>query len=170
MKAYEEDIDKNASSNRDIKAKLTELKQKVEKVEERFAYGEIDRGIYEKVAGKLKTEMTELNLQLDNGSLYLSNPLEVVNKALEITSNLVNLWISADSKEKKNLQNLLFPKGLSYDRNIDHYRTNEVNPILALTHSFSEALNQNKSGQKEENPLLSALVAGTGLEPVTFGL
>lgn len=158
MKAYKEDIEKNTTSNREIKTKLTELKQKVEKVEERFAYGEIDRDIYEKVSGKLKTEMTELNLQLDNGSLYLSNPLEVVNKALEITSNLVNLWVASDSKEKKNLQNLLFPKGVLYDRKIDHYRTDEVNPILAMTQSFSEALNQNKNGQQEENPLLSAFV------------
>lgn len=87
MKAYQADVEKNTSSSKEIKTKLTELKQKIDKVEERFAYGEIDRGIYEKITGKLKTEMTELNLQLDNDSLYLSNPLEVVNKALEITSN-----------------------------------------------------------------------------------
>lgn len=70
--------------------------------------------------------MTGLNLQLDNGSLYLSNPLEVVTKALEITSNLVSLWVSVGAKEKKNLQTLLFPKGLLYDRKIDHYRPDEV--------------------------------------------
>ena len=131
MKAYKEDIEKNTTSKREM------LRTQAKGREGRLTIfiWDIDRGIYEKVNGKLKTEMTELNLQLDNGSLYLSNPLEVVNKALEITSNLVNLWVASDSKEK-NLQNLLFPKGLLYDQKIKHYRTDEVNPIFALTHSF----------------------------------
>ena len=167
MAIYQEDIEKNTSNNKEIKTRITGVKQKIEKVEERFAYGEIDREIYEKISGKLKTEMTELVLEIENGSPYLSNPLEVVNNALEITSNLVHLWLSGDTKEKKNIQNLLFPKGLLYDRKIDHYRTNEINPVLAITHSLSEALRKNESGQIEENIHLSALVASTGIEPVS---
>lgn len=60
--------------------------------------------------------------------------------------------------------------GLFYDRKIDHYRTDEVNPILAMTQSFSDALNQNKSGQQEENPLLSALVVPRVLNPFSQSL
>lgn len=137
------------------------------KIEERFAYDEIDREIYEKISGKLKTEMTELMIQIDKSSLILSNPANVVNKTLEITSNLVNLWLLGGSAEKKNIQNLRFPKGISYDRKIDHYRTDEVNPKLLLTHSFSEGLEGNKKGQREEFPHLSALVVPTGIEPAS---
>ena len=167
LEVYDEVIEKSSVNTKEIKTKLTEVKEKIEKIEERFAYGEIDREIYEKISGKLKTEMTELMIQIDKSSLILSNPLDVVNKTLEITSNLVNLWLSGGSKEKKDIQNLLFPKGISYDREIDNYRTDEVNPILLLTHSFSEGLGGNKKGQREKNPLLSGLVAPTGIEPAS---
>jgi len=159
LEQYEEVVKENASGNKEIKTKLTELKQKLEKVEERFAYGEIDRSIYEKISEKLKAELTDLGNEIEKSALILSNPLVQVNKALEIMSNLVNLWLSGGSKEKKNIQNLLFPKGLLYDRKIDHYRTDEVNPVLALTYSFSESLRQNKNGQEGKIPHLSALVA-----------
>ena len=103
---------------------------------------------------------------LEQSKLILSNPSEVVNKTLEITSNLVNLWVFGDYEQKRNLQNLLFPTGIFYDRKIDNYRTKEVNPILMLTHSFSEGIRQNKNGLREKKLLQSALVVRTGIEPV----
>src|SRR5882672_3762175 len=41
--------------------KLNELQNKLNKIEERFAYGEIDRDLFEKIAGKLKEDIRFLN-------------------------------------------------------------------------------------------------------------
>jgi site-specific DNA recombinase len=153
METYTEIVDQSQVSSKELKTKLKEIKQKADKVEERYAHGEIDRGIYEKISSKLKGEMAGLIDGLDQSRIILSNPLEVVNKTLEITSNLNYLWVSGGSEQKKNLQNLLFPVGIQYDRKIDHYRTKEVNPLLLLTHSFSEGLEENKNGQREREIL-----------------
>ncbi|CAN5460486.1 recombinase family protein [soil metagenome] len=166
MEAYNDTVDKSEVNVKDLNTKVTELKQKLEKVEERFAYGEIDRDVYDKISKKLKLEIDELKEVVDQSKLILSNPLEVVNKTLEITSNLVNLWVSGDSEEKRNLQILLFPSGILYDRENDNYRTTEINSIITLTHSFSEGLRQNKNGLREKNSRQSALVVRTGIEPV----
>ncbi len=159
LEKYYEIIGQSEVDTKDLKTKFTEMKQKITKVEERFAYGEIDKEIYDKVSLKLKQEMSGLSEALSQSQFNLSNPSSVIDHTLEMTSNLVNLWVSGNVTQRQDLQKLLFPVGIQYDRKIDHYRTSEVNPILLLTHSFSEGFEQNKTGQQEKLSLLSGLVA-----------
>lgn len=149
------------------KQRLGELHAKLEQVEERYAYGEIDREVFEKVGGKLKAEITTLNKEVDNSKNKISNPAKFIDHSLEICINLSDLWLSSEYYEKIKLQDLAFPGGILFDRKNDNYRTLEVNSILELTHSFTNNFKENKNGQTRNFSDLSGLVAPVGIEPTS---
>lgn len=91
---------------------LNDMNAKLEKLEERFAYGEIDRDIFEKVAGKLRKEIQATKDQLKESSFELSNPELMIDQSLEIITNLSDFWVSSDYDSKRKLQEVLFPGGL----------------------------------------------------------
>lgn len=144
--------------------KLNELQIKLNKIEERFAYGEIDRDIFEKIAGKLKEEIRFLNGDSEPARNKLSNPSEFIDQSLKICSNLSSLWVSREYDQKVQLQDLLFPGGILFDKQKENYRTEKVNSILELTHSFTQALKGNEKGQIKNSIDLPALVVPPRIE------
>lgn len=144
--------------------KLNELQNKLNKIEERFAYGEIDRDIFEKIAGKLKEEIRFLSGNSEPSKNKLSNPSEFIDHSLKICSNLSDLWVSGEYDQKVQLQDLLFPGGILFDKQKENYRTEKVNSILELTHSFTQALKGNKKGQIKNFVDLPALVVPGRIE------
>lgn len=58
---------------------LRTLNTKLGKLEERFAFGEIDREIFEKVGGKLKQEIKSINDELKRSGIELSNPAQLID-------------------------------------------------------------------------------------------
>ena len=68
------------------------------------------------------------------------------------------------------MQKLVFPEGVVYDKENESYLTTKTNTFFELTHSISDSFALNKKGQTSNVLNLSSVVAGTGLEPVTFGL
>ena len=164
-----DDVSSNDIENqRILKLKLSELNNKLETFEERFAYGEIDRSLYDKLSVKLKNEIREKTFELEKTDSNISNSDEIIDKVILISSKLKSLWINADSENKKILQNLCFPEGLYYDGKNDAFRTHNINVVLDLTKRLSD----HYKGKKKLTDIseLSYSVAGTGLEPVTFGL
>ncbi|WP_298416626.1 recombinase family protein [uncultured Kordia sp.] len=161
-------------SNKDnaatLKYNLKTIKEKFEKIQERYAIGEIDTVIYNKFSKKFSEEMDKIENEINKTSFEKSNLDFYIDKSINLISNLHNMWNLSDYTQKQQLQNLLFPNGILYDKENDTCRTLKTNSILELTNSLSVILNQKNSGQKNNNVNLSALVAGTGLEPVTFGL
>ena len=73
-------------------------------------------------------------------------------------SNLSSLWVSGGYDQKVQLQDLLFPGGILFDKQKENYRTEKINSVLELTHSFTQALKQNKNGQIKSYSDLPALV------------
>ena len=68
------------------------------------------------------------------------------------------------------LQNLVFPDGVTYDKETNSYRTSKINPLFGVILSLSSGIEEKRKGRLTNNAKSSFLVAGTGLEPVTFGL
>lgn len=102
--------------------------------------------------------------------LKLSNPSEAIDFAVTMSTKLAPAWTSSDLTQKYTLQKMLFPEGIHYNRQNHTYRTTRVNSVFEVIACVSKELGQKKSGQRKKNFQLSASVAGTGLEPMTFGL
>jgi len=144
---------------------LRELNSKLDKLEERFALGEIDRQIFERVGQKLRQEIASVKDALKDSISELSNPASLIDHSLEIISNLSDFWVSGDYHHKRKLQEVLFPGGIVFDRAVNNYRTLQVNSILSLTCSLSTDLAGNKNGQTKNFSDLPGLVVPTGIEP-----
>ena len=74
---------------------------------------------------------------------------------------------------KKNLTKLLktnVREGIVIDPEDRTYRTSNLNPIFGLIHSFTGGNDSRNKKRTGRNTDPSCVVAGTGLEPVTFGL
>ena len=79
-------------------------------------------------------------------------------------------WKEGDIESKIRIQNLVFPEGLSIRAENREYLTGRVNSIFGLVPTFTGIDRGNKKQKTHQKFDGSFSVAGTGLEPVTFGL
>ena len=144
---------------------LKEVNKKIEKIEERFVLGEIDEELYQKYVPKYREERDSIAEELGQGALNLSNLEKTVEKAISISSNLLETWDLADSTGKEKLQYLVFPDGIHYNRKNDDYRTTRVNSIFDLTSRISGSCKGIKKGISDLGSQKSPSVPKEGVEP-----
>ena len=89
-----------------------------------------------------------------------------VEKYCQILGNLPHLWASNGYKGKLELQELMFPKGIVYDREISNYRTIEINEVAFAMTEIARDIEGNEKGDLGNFYQKSPLVPETGLEPV----
>ena len=102
-------------------------------------------------------------------TIDLSNLKKQVNKNVEMCVNLPSLWDKASFHKKMELQNLVFPEGIFYDRKKDRYRTPKINSVVFAMSLLASSLGDSKKKKTAISGGLSGLVVPTGIEPVTQG-
>ena len=70
-----------------MKKKLTELKNKKEKLEERYVYSEIEHEMYIRFLNKIESEITEIESKVSYKGKDISNLKNQLNKSIEFTQN-----------------------------------------------------------------------------------
>ncbi len=148
-----------------LRKRITELSNQLEKIEERFALGVLTKDLYEKIASKKKEESSKLDQELRGSSIDRSNLNLIVEKGLGIAEKLSQLWVSRDFVNKQRLQYLVFPDGILYNKEKGTYRTEQINSIFAEIPPLARVLEKNKKGNFKKNCLKSCSVPGTGIEP-----
>ena len=106
-------------------------------------------------------------MQLGSLSEDLSNQVKYIDKVIAMCCKLGSLWAKGDFHLRQNLQSLVFPDGVLYDKKMDGYRTENENEVFDIFRRFSDAYKNNKGTAVD---LLSPKVEITGLEPATFRL
>ena len=153
-----------------INRRLKELKNKKETLESRFAFGEIDKELYNRFNDTLATEVVEIEGKLEDFQIKISNLDKKVSELIEFSKNISKIWVSGEYETKLSVQKLLFPRGIVINPEDRTYRTSNLNPIFGLIHSFTVGNDDVNKKRTSSNTDPSCVVAGTGLEPVTFGL
>ena len=163
--------------NRDVEEKrqnydttLAEINTKIEKLEKKYIFEGLDHAVYQKYLKQLNEEKYIILKELENPLVKLSNLNKLVNYSIKTSSNLLNLWHSQNYDDKRVLFNLIFPEGIRYNKEKGQYRTLRVNTFLSLNNLFSESYRSKKEKGNLNLIEVPALVAGIGLEPMTFGL
>ena len=156
-------------TSKELKTRSKEIGEKIEKMEERYVLGEIDRPLYEKFLSRYKEEQNEIERKQGLGNLNLSNREKYINKSIHYSENLHELWKDSDYSSKQGLQYLAFPNGLVYDKLIPDYRTPRPNVLFNLSAYFSKHLAEKKNGPNKISLVKSALVARRGIEPLFPG-
>ncbi len=162
---YQEFCSSEIESQRLLKLKLSELNDKLSILEERFAYGEIDRSLYDKLSSKLKTEISEKSMELHKAGLKISNSSETIDKVIATVSQLRSLWQNGDTNDKKIVQNICFPNGLVFNGKNNRFRTDNINVVIDLTTKLSDFYEGNKQKKLTKNSELSCSVPRVGIEP-----
>lgn len=74
---------------------------------------------------------------------------------------------SRDLEQKRKLQQLVFPSGMGYNKQIDEVQTKRVNSIFSSIPLIATDLAQQKSGEPVKINQFSARVTSSGFKPET---
>ena len=147
-----------------LNKKKTEIENKIKNVQYRFGVGEIGEEVYNVTMSKLKDEQSEITQQLESITENLSNKLKYIDAVVLMCCKLGSLWSKGNFHFRQNLQKLVFPDGVLFDKKIDGYRTEFDNAVFDIFRRFSDTCKNNK-GTAEE--LLSLFVGAARLERAT---
>lgn len=62
------------------------------------------------------------------------------------------MWSSSELELSQKIQNLLFPSGILWDKEIGNYRTIDENYALNIIHNISISYENKKEGESENSP------------------
>ena len=82
-----------------------------------------------------------------------------------MSSTLHEIWISGDLDQKRQIQQLVFPSGIGYDKQNDRVQTKRVNSIFSAIPLLIKDLDKIKSGEPINFEQFSARVTSSGLIP-----
>ncbi|WP_363322012.1 recombinase family protein [uncultured Pontibacter sp.] len=159
-----------AEVKQDYRATIKAIEDKLEKAAENLIDGNIKKAMYDKLVTRLEAELHAIKEEKRKATLELSNLEKFVDFGTSILVNISESWGLGNTNEKHRIQKLLFPNGISYNTETGHYRTKRTNTILNLIHTMSSTYSTKNKRPISVSTNRSVLVAGTGLEPVTFGL
>lgn len=130
-----------------LKEKQDELTKKIDRLEERFVMEEINAEQYHKFVPKLKEELHQITCEIENSQVDGSKVENAVEKLLQYSLKLPQIWEDNIYTEKQKLQYLLFPEGMTYNRKNDECRSVTVNPIF----TYIAQLSRDLEGLESEN-------------------
>ncbi len=130
IRFFNETEKENNDMVENLKESLKEVNRKIEAIEERFTLGEIEKDLYQKFIGKYKGEKREILEKLGNYETENLNLQKSVYLYGQLLAKLPYLWEKTDYKGKVDLQNIMFPSGLLFDRKNNDYRTEEINDVV----------------------------------------
>jgi len=148
--------------NKTNKARLAELNNQIEKLEERFVLGEITKEQWNKFSEKTIAQKEILSREIEENSKISSDLETFVNKGLKIAENLHQTWVSSNFENKVRLQKLVFPEGITYCEENDLVLTFRVNSIFAEipVNTGVSTKKQNENSHENDHSASSGGIAG----------
>jgi site-specific DNA recombinase len=123
-----------------IKRQLTDLQNKIDRLEERFILEELTADLYNKYKDKFAKEIEEIVSEMKQNKIEMSKIEDYISFSLECCSSLSKMWLAGDYTQRQELQNALFTNGIVYDRQTDTCRNTEENEFIASVAQLSKDL------------------------------
>ena len=169
-KIIEDEMSDLTDKKRVASAELNALKSSYDKMEYRYAINEISKDIFDRQSQKISEAIIQKTKELNFLPTKKSNHEKAIDYFLKIAQNPSKFYDVLDYTQKRKFQTVLFPEGFHYSIINRKYRTSKTNALFDLTRSFTNYYDIKKQKTHPQKWDGSSLVAGTGLEPVTFGL
>ena len=156
----------NIERSSDLNISLKDVDRNIDKLEEKyFIKEEMSKETYEKLKHKYQSEKQNIEKEMINASVTISNLKEMIEKATYLCKNLSKIWQEGDVSIKEKLQDLVFPEGIYFDKKIDAFRTSKLNSIISQISTISSELEETKKGQNDFFDHLSLSAEKEGFEP-----
>lgn len=130
--------------------------------------GKLSSEDYQELKNSINSKLFELKNQLDELNSVTSPFNDYVNKQIPMLENIVEYYKSVDGKTKNKILGCIFSEKLVIEDG--KVATIKFTKPIQLLLNASKGLEKLENKKEVENDLFLNLVAGTGLEPVTFGL
>ena len=131
-----------------LKKQNTELKNKIKSCKVKYGCDEMEEDVYTVTIEALQDKLAKNELELSKVKENLSNQDTTVQDIASTFCRLGCLWHNSELELCQKIQNLLFPNGILWDKEIGNYRTIDENKALAIILRLSDSC----KNKKEENP------------------
>ena len=146
-----------------MKANLKEVQKKIDSIEEEFYITKLmPAETYQKFFQKFSTEKEQIVKNLEQVVSNNSNHEDLLSKAINFSLKLPTTWASANVNEKENLQKLIFPDGVTYNRKNGTFRTEKINEMFRYIATLNCITGENEKGQIGNETNLSNSVGMAG--------
>ena len=154
-----------------VEKNLATLRTKLQTAKMKYlTEGEISGEDYHDVKAELEFRIAQCEQELKTCSISCSNFSEYASTTLQIASSLGSEWEKMNFKVCQEIQDLVFPEGVLWDKENRIPRTENMNPFFAQIGLVARSVKGVDIKNKDSAEALSCLVAGGGLEPpVLFG-
>lgn len=154
--AYREQKQENEAREKLLRGQLTQLENKIRNIEESyFALRKMEEETYLRMSKEYNREREEILREIQNCGGNISNLSKVIQTVMSVSLNLHEIWASSEFHVKNGLQKLIFPQGITYDREKGSFRTGKVNEVFSLVAQFSKEVRSKKKGQTDHETDLS---------------
>ena len=159
------------SEMKSLISKKKDLEMKMENLDKRyFDNPNFGDEKFNRYVLQFEAELKTIEEQMDANEKKISNHKIHVEKVTEKIKNISDCWGRGDIENKIRIQKLIFPEGLSIRAENREYLTKKVNGIFELISMFVGVEEDSENEKTHQHFDGFSSVAGTGLEPVTFGL
>ena len=161
---YQQANKSNVDQQTFFKQRVKEVKTNMDSLEEKFyIHEQMTREVFDRLYSKCKEQLLDIDQEMDKSGNVISNPETIIKKAVNVSSKLSMVWTSSPVGIKRKLQNLVFPEGIYYEREIGGFRTMKVNSVFEAIADLATILSENKKGQTDKNINLSLSAEREGL-------
>ena len=155
---------------KELKTRKTKKLSEQKQVMLRFGKGEIPADVYNITAGEINQELGEIEQALEQVSTKKSNLENAAQKATLTACKLEDMWAYGTFGNRQKIQNLVFPAGITWNRENLENLTKIENELFKVVRSVSGSYGNGREQKKEKPFDFSLVVAERGLEPLTSGL
>ena len=148
-----------------LKKQKSELENKLKRCKVSYGMGDIDDDVYSTTVEAIQDKLSKIEMEMSKVKRNLSNLTSTTNEVVATCCELGSLWCDSELELSQRIQNLLFPSGVLWDKEICNYRTIDENYALGIIHNISEGYENKKEvrsefltskktlcGQRDSNP------------------
>ncbi|OQP47849.1 hypothetical protein A4H97_30530 [Niastella yeongjuensis] len=113
------------------KAQSADIEKTYEELEDDFSlFKKVPEGVYIRLRTKLAKERTEIHKTISEPGVESSNLKTYFRQGITLSTQLPTNWASRPMLAKEELQKLVFPEGVTYNREKELFLTSKVNTIF----------------------------------------
>ena len=120
-----------------LRRNMTEIDNDIKNARVRYATGKVDDGTFEAAMKEFNNRKDLVTLELEKCDLKISNYEKKIPVIIASASNISSLWHNADLESRRKIQNLVFPDGIFWDKQIGNFRTVSRNEFFDLMDRYS---------------------------------
>ena len=158
IKGVDTDLDRNK-----LIQEITTAQAKIQKARDAFLEDVIDAREFHAMKDMMQEKINDARRALEDLKGTYTGLKSKLKREITHLSNLQKVYTKAPVDEKVELLRSIFPSGIKFEGK--NYRTDEVNPIVALSILKDNDFQKQKTRQLSPRLQLSRLVAPPGIEP-----